>query len=95
MFFKTLIISATLPWLASSVGELEAPGKNIDAPLEQQALATLCLGPMTLQIAPKDRGALLLAFGQGGCSQEKDKSLLGLRLGSIVRAETAKPASGF
>ncbi len=95
MFLRILVISAILPWLASSAGEAEEPGKNIDAPLEQRAVATLCLGPMTLQIAPKDRGALLLAFGQGGCSREKDKNLLGLRLGSIVRPETAKSASGF
>jgi hypothetical protein len=71
---------------------------NIQAPtapaatLASSAWVTTCIGPMTIQLAPKDRGAVFIAFGVGGCSETSPFGF-GIRLGKVHTFASAEPKS--
>ena len=67
-----------------SVGTTPLP---VDEPLAKTAVITACIGPMTVQVLPKDRAVVLVAFAAGGCSKQLTYGF-GLRFGKI----TASPS---
>ncbi|PHR63098.1 MAG: hypothetical protein COA47_00340 [Robiginitomaculum sp.] len=48
------------------------------------AAMTTCIGPMTLQALPENRGLLLITFGAGGCSAQPTYGF-GLRFGPTLQ----------
>ncbi|MCF6292196.1 MAG: hypothetical protein L3J04_02250 [Robiginitomaculum sp.] len=62
---------------------------DLSSALAGSAFVTTCIGPMTLQLMPKNRGLFLVAFSAGGCSSAKYANGFGLRFGKI--ANTGKP----
>lgn len=84
MLTKSLALLASLSLLLAPL--MPAANRAIapaSGPLAQTALVTGCIGPMTLQIAPKDQGFILLSFGAGGCSSEAQNSGFAIRFGQI------------
>ncbi|VAV99096.1 hypothetical protein MNBD_ALPHA06-2209 [hydrothermal vent metagenome] len=59
-----------------------------DSVLASSALLTACIGPMTVQALPKDKGLVLLAFAAGGCYNNATRAGFGLRLGKISFSPT-------
>jgi len=89
MFLKILALLTMTTWLFNSTATTVNSTREHSSALAQQALVTACVGPMTLQIAPKDQGPVLIAFGADGCSSgEAPKKLFGLRLGTIAPVGT-------
>jgi len=58
--------------------------------LAESAFVTSCIGPMTLQLKPKNRGLFLVAFSAGGCSSAKYANGFGLRFGKISNTKELK-----
>ncbi len=57
-----------------------ANSAQIAPAIAERAVMTTCIGPMTLQAMPENRGLLLVTFGAGGCSEEPTYGF-GLRFG--------------
>ncbi len=83
MLTKLLALVATLFLLIEpGTSGLKQTFSENTGTLAQTALVTACIGPMTLQVRPKDRGLVLLAFAAGGCSTTTNAGF-GLRFGKI------------
>ncbi|MBL4618306.1 MAG: hypothetical protein JKY46_11485 [Robiginitomaculum sp.] len=90
MLSKITIIITSLALLLQPITINAEQGKTASSSaLAEFAFVTSCIGPMTLQFMPRDRGLFLVAFSAGGCSQTKHSNGFGLRFGKI--ANTMEP----
>ncbi|MBL1431705.1 MAG: hypothetical protein COA60_009420 [Robiginitomaculum sp.] len=91
MLSKIIIIVASLTLLLQPMtGNAEQSEVGLSSALARSAFVTTCIGPMTLQLKPKNRGLFLVAFSAGGCSSAKYANGFALRFGKIANTKELK-----